>query len=303
MNFWLNVRLRTSPEQARQLALLQQVFVQACNQLAVLAHSKGIWSRIGLHQLGYAEIRRQFPQLGSQMACNVVYSVSRAARWAFHHPDSPVHGRSARDGAVRLMFGANAPVYFDRHTLRVRDGHASMYSLDGRLRFDLPLAPEDEYRLRNGGIREIALIRDAGGLVLRFHFSEPFTSGSGALPVHLLPDGDAGLARASNPCATPTAGPSADSVMSRGAGFGDLGPHAAPSWLQVVAVPTAAASPECGQRTTSPSATTPADAANQPVGAPEMGALPLPTASLISADATSKRASRRVRRDPYHLSQ
>lgn len=172
MNFRLHVRLNISPEQASQLALLQQVFVQACNHLAGLAYREGVWSRMGLHQRGYAMLRQQFPQLGSQMACNVIYSVSRAAKWAFHHPDSPVYRRAGPSADVRILFGHNAPVYFDRHTLSVRDGHASMYSLDGRLRFDLPLTPEDEHRLRHGGIREIALTRDDTGPVLSFHFAE-----------------------------------------------------------------------------------------------------------------------------------
>lgn len=173
MNRRLRIRLETTAEQARQLQALQQRFVQACNALAQQAHASGVWSRVGLHQLAYHGLRARFPELGSQMLCNVIYSVSRAARLVLRHPQSPFAQR-ARDGAAppRLVFGPDAPVYFDRHTLNVRCGMASMYSLDGRLRFRLPLSPEDEYLLRHGGIREIALTRDRTGMMLNFSFDD-----------------------------------------------------------------------------------------------------------------------------------
>lgn len=173
MNSRLRIRLQTTPVQARQLQALQALFVQACNELAQQARAAGVWSRIGLHQLAYHGLRQRFPALGAQMVCNVIYSVSRAARLVFQHPASPFHGRARAAGATpRLCFGPEAPVYFDRHTLNVRDGTASMYSLDGRLHFRLPLAPADEHRLRHGGIREIALGRDAQGLRLDFLFAQ-----------------------------------------------------------------------------------------------------------------------------------
>jgi hypothetical protein len=39
--------------------------------------------------MAYKPLRERFPQLGSQMACNVIYSVSRAARHVYQHPSSP----------------------------------------------------------------------------------------------------------------------------------------------------------------------------------------------------------------------
>ncbi|MCB1980782.1 MAG: hypothetical protein KDF63_01995 [Rhodoferax sp.] len=173
MNRRLRIRLETTAEQEGRLLALQQRFVQACNALALQAHASGVWSRVGLHQLAYHGLRVRFPELGSQMLCNVIYSVSRAARRVFRHPQSPFAQRvRAGTPPPRLIFGPDAPVYFDRHTLNVRRGMASMYSLDGRLRFRLPLAPEDEHLLRHGGIREIALTREHAGLVLNFSFDD-----------------------------------------------------------------------------------------------------------------------------------
>lgn len=173
MNQRLQVRLQTTPEQDHKLRALQQVFVRACNVLAAQARSTGVWGRVGLHQMTYHRLRAQFPELGSQMLCNVIYSVSRACRLIYQNPRSPFGVRArGRSGLPLLRFADDAPVYFDRHTLSVREGHASMYSLDGRLRFNLPLAPEHEYRLRHGGIREIALTRDADSMIMTFSFAQ-----------------------------------------------------------------------------------------------------------------------------------
>jgi hypothetical protein len=172
MNIRLRIRLQTTPLQSRQLQALQRVFATACNALAIQARSSGIWSRVALHQLAYHPMRAQFPELGSQMLCNVIYSVSRACKLVYQNPHSPFGLRvRGPQNLPLLQFSDDAPVYFDRHTLNVRDGHASMYSLDGRLRFNLPLAPDDEHRLRHGGIREITLTRDEAGMMLNFLFA------------------------------------------------------------------------------------------------------------------------------------
>ena len=47
-----------------------------------------------------------------------------------------------------------------------------MYTLDGRLRFDVGLSPEEENRFRNEKLKEILLTRDAAGFCLLFSFGE-----------------------------------------------------------------------------------------------------------------------------------
>ncbi len=189
MNPRLQVRLQTTPDQDQKLRALQRVFVRACNVLVAQARSTGVWSRVGLHQMAYHALRERFPELGSQMLCNVIYSVSRGCRLVYQNPRSPFGLRArGRSNLPLLRFGDDAPVYFDRHTLSVREGHASMYSLDGRLRFNLPLAPEHEFRLRHGGIREIALTRDAESMLITFTFAQDDDVGPASRPA--APAGD-----------------------------------------------------------------------------------------------------------------
>ena len=41
-----------------------------------------------------------------------------------------------------LKFAASCPVYFDRHTLSLKPGQLSLYTMDGRMRFELALASD-----------------------------------------------------------------------------------------------------------------------------------------------------------------
>lgn len=185
MNFVLQIPLQTTPEQAQRLRQLQSMFAAACNALAPLVQSTGCWNRVALHHLAYRQLRLQFPQLGSQMICNVLYSVSRTARLVYQHPQSPHNAaRLAGRPLPLLRFMPRSPVYFDRHTLSLREGRASMYTLDGRMRFNLPLTPESEQRFRTQRLREIVLLSQGEGYCLSFGFGE---ADAPAEPVMALP--------------------------------------------------------------------------------------------------------------------
>ena len=64
-------------------------------------------------------------------------------------------------------------IVFDRHTLSLKDGHLSMYTLDGRMRFQVALAPGDETSFHEKKLREIVLSRSAAeSFELAFLFSD-----------------------------------------------------------------------------------------------------------------------------------
>ena len=160
MNSSLRIPLKTNPEQHARLAQLQSAFARVCNAIAPTVQQTKVWNRVALHHLTYRSLREQFPDMGSQMVCNAIYSVSRTCRMVFQHPQSPFN--TARLGAKPLpllRFSDNCPVYFDRHTLSVNKGQLSMYTLDGRLRFDLALSPENENDFAIKKLREIVLSR------------------------------------------------------------------------------------------------------------------------------------------------
>src|ERR1700712_3665303 len=131
MNSLLRISLNANSEQAARLLALQAEFAKACNAMAPLVQQTRCWNRVTLHHLAYKSLREKFPDLGSQMACNVIYSVSRTSRQVFQHPQSPFNLARLESKPLPLLnFADTCPVYFDRHTLSVKDGRVSMYTLD-----------------------------------------------------------------------------------------------------------------------------------------------------------------------------
>lgn len=170
----LRIPLNATPEQQARLLALQETFAQACNALAPIVQKTRIWNRVALHHLAYRDLRAKFPAMGSQMACNVIYSVSRTCRIVFQHPASPLHlTRLGGHGLPLLHFETNSPVYFDRHTLSLKNGQLSLFTLDGRMHFQLTLRPSDQLRFQTQRLREIVLARRKDDVfVLEFCFAE-----------------------------------------------------------------------------------------------------------------------------------
>ena len=165
MNSVLRIPLDASPEQVTRLQALQSGFAQVCNALAPLVQQTRVWNRVALHHLAYRQLREQFPEMGSQMVCNAIYSVSRTSRLVFQHPASPFNlARLGSKPLPLLRFSDSCPVYFDRHTLSLKAGQLSMFTLDGRMRFQLALAAQDEERFHTQKLREIVLSRRSDGV-------------------------------------------------------------------------------------------------------------------------------------------
>lgn len=174
MNSKLILRLNTDAEQAERLERLQAAFAEVCSALGPVVKETRCWNRVALHHLTYRNLRERYPALGSQMICNAIYSVSRSARLIFQNRASPWNIERRPDQPLPILqFAPSAPVYFDRHTLSLRQGRLSLFTLDGRLRFDVGLSPTDETRFREEKLKEIVLTRDAAGFLLMFSFGEP----------------------------------------------------------------------------------------------------------------------------------
>lgn len=167
--------LAPADSQRQRLQALQQAFAQACNLLAPVVQQHRCWNRVALHHLAYRQLRQAVPQLGSQMVCNAIYSVCRAARLVYQHPASPFHvSRLGQRALPLLRFADDAPVYFDRHTLSVRPEGLSMFTLDGRLRFDLSLPPQLLQAFGVLRLREIVLNgQPDGSYALTFTLADP----------------------------------------------------------------------------------------------------------------------------------
>ena len=184
MNSFLRIPLEASSEQLERLQALQQGFAKVCNALAPLVQQTRVWNRVALHHLAYRQLREQFPEMGSQMVCNAIYSVSRTGRLVFQHPQSPFHLARLGDRPLPLLrFSDSCPVYFDRHTLSLKAGQLSMFTLDGRMRFQLTLRAQDEEAFHTRKLREIVLTRRADGVyALSFLLGDALPTGASHAP-------------------------------------------------------------------------------------------------------------------------
>ena len=166
----LVIPLKTEAAQALRLRDLQRAFADVCNELAPVARETRCWNRVALHHMCYRSLRDKFPQMGSQMVCNAIYSVSRTCRVVYQAPGSPFNlSRWGNRRLPLLQFTPSAPVFFDRHTLSLKAGHLSMFTLDGRMRFELDISAADEQRFHDEKLYEIVLL--SAGETFRLAFS------------------------------------------------------------------------------------------------------------------------------------
>jgi len=165
MNSVVRVPLNTTPEQFARLQALQSAFAEVCNALAPEVKKSRVWNRVALHHLHYRTLREKFPALGSQMICNAIYAVSRASRLVFQSPGSPFNLTKLGGKPLPLLQFANScPVYFDRHTLSIKVTKLSLFTLDGRMHFELTLPEEQLLLFKVAKLREISLTRKIDGL-------------------------------------------------------------------------------------------------------------------------------------------
>lgn len=175
----LSVQLQVSEEERARLVALQQAFSEICNALVPVVWQTRCWNRVGLHHMAYHALRGRFPRMGSQMVCNAIYSVSRAYRIVPKAADKPL---------PFLKFLPSAPVFFDRHTVSIKDNQISMYTLDGRIRFGFALPKAVLEVFEQERLREIVLHRQGEAFSLTFSMQEGkgAKAAPGDLPEYLV---------------------------------------------------------------------------------------------------------------------
>jgi hypothetical protein len=180
MNSFLRVKLDANDGQHARLVALQAAFAEVCNALAPVVMQTRVWNRVALHHMAYRSLRERFPAVGSQMVCNAIYSVSRTCRLLFQSHNSPLNiARDPKRPLPLLRFTEACPVYFDRHTLSLKDGQVSMFTLDGRMRFQLAVDSSGERMFSERRLLEIVLMRRQQEFELHFLFAE---GGVGDMP-------------------------------------------------------------------------------------------------------------------------
>lgn len=179
MNSVIHITFGVNPEVRLRLDRLRIEFAKACNWVAPIAQQNHCWNRVALHHLTYHQLREQFPNLGSQMACNAIYSVCRSYRLLLDHPQSPLCAQKIPEGRLpHLFFLDRSPVFFDHHTLSLQKNILSMFTLEGRLRFEIELSADDENCFRSQRLREIQLLINGEQYMMTMLMSDSAASAS-----------------------------------------------------------------------------------------------------------------------------
>ncbi|NBP38537.1 MAG: hypothetical protein EBV34_08895 [Betaproteobacteria bacterium] len=91
-------------------------------------------------------------------------------------PSSPLHLSRLPAGMIPLVqFAERCPVYFDRHTFSLKDGRISMFTMDGRMRFQGNFGANEQahFVAESQKLREVVLLRSLRGeFSLHFHFQD-----------------------------------------------------------------------------------------------------------------------------------
>lgn len=177
MTIEIRLRLGADEGQRARLLALQVGFAELCNAISPVVRQTRVWNRVALHHMVYRTMRERFPAMGSQMVCNAVYAVSRASRHLFQTPGSPLHHtRFANRQLPLIRFTDRCPVYFDRHTLSIKDGQLSMFTLDGRMKFELSVTLPQQQAMMLHKVQEIMLLREGDLFELRIQLEDAQTT-------------------------------------------------------------------------------------------------------------------------------
>jgi putative transposase len=168
-----SVRLNLTCDQAAALHALRTAYADACNRLVPIVREHRCWNRVGLHNRAYARLRAE-TTLGSQMACNAIYSVCKA------YKAQKALGRISNESVPPVCFD-RASVHYDKRTYTLKEEMLSLNTLGGRIRVALTPAEHQQRILESGQPKEAELVFRKGqwffNLVVEAEDPKPLASG------------------------------------------------------------------------------------------------------------------------------
>jgi len=139
------IKLTISELQKEALFALEGLFVQACNRVSAVAFAEKERNRVRLHHLCYRALRREFPELGSQMCCNAIAKTAAALK--------------AQKRPKQVLFKQGSSVHFDKRTYSLKGSILSLFTPKGRLQISLEISSFHQGFLQLGVPKEAELVR------------------------------------------------------------------------------------------------------------------------------------------------
>jgi putative transposase len=150
-----SIRLDTTSEQGQALAAMRAAYAEACNRLVPAVTEHRCWNRVALHNRAYSRLRAE-THLGSQMACNAIFSVCKA------YQAQKALGRIKSDAPVPVIRFDRASVHYDKRTYTLKREAVSLYTLAGRITAAMRLGEHQRRILQSGEPKEAELVLRKG---------------------------------------------------------------------------------------------------------------------------------------------
>ena len=146
-----SILLRTTSAQGKSLAALRAAYAEACNRLVPTVIEHRCWNRVAMHNLAYSGLRAQ-TALGSQMACNAIFSVCKA------YKAQKALGRIKQHEPVPQLRFDRASVHYDKRTYSLKGDALSLYTLAGRITVTMKLGEHQRRIFKSGEAKEAELV-------------------------------------------------------------------------------------------------------------------------------------------------
>jgi putative transposase len=139
------IKLNFTQKQHQAFLALQELFGNACNEIAKIAVQKNETNKIRLHHSCYYLLREKFPKLGAQMCCNAISKTTQALK-ALKRPRE-------------ILFRQGISIHFDKRTYSLKNGVLSLFTLEGRERVIVEISPFQANYFSQGIAKEAELVR------------------------------------------------------------------------------------------------------------------------------------------------
>jgi len=148
----ISLKLNATLQQYEKFHHLQAAFAHACTLLVDYVVDNRCWNRVALHNKAYSSLREK-TVLGSQMACNAIYAVTKA------YKAQKALGRIKKQEPVPKIAFRKASIHFDKRTYSfTKEGDLSLYTLNGRERVSFQLGKHQSRLLTSGVPKEAELV-------------------------------------------------------------------------------------------------------------------------------------------------
>ena len=145
-------------ESEQKLHLTRALYRDACHLLVDFVckdPAQRNWQRFNLHHAAYHTVRATMPDLGSQMLCNAIRSVSSA-----YKAELSKHPRKNKTDPLKRIVFKNPSIHLDKNTITYHSDltTATVYTVQGRVKVDLCPGEFQKRLLQQGKLKESNLV-------------------------------------------------------------------------------------------------------------------------------------------------